>query len=80
MNRKYDLFERFSDGSSLWRACVTGLENTRIHLHQLSSQSANQYYAIDIAVGKVIRLKPEDQPMGFVMAKKVAGRGSQQVA
>jgi hypothetical protein len=80
MNRKYDVFEKFSDGSSLWRGCVSGFENTRIHLHELGRQSGNQFYAIDISVGKVVRLKPEDQPMGFVVAKKAAGRSSQQVA
>jgi hypothetical protein len=80
MNCKYDVFEKFSDGSSLWRACVSGFENTRIHLHELSSRSGNQFYAIDIAVGKMVQLKPEDQSLGFVVAKKAQGRSNQRVA
>ena len=80
MNRKYDVFEKFSDGSSLWRACVAGLENTRIHLHEMSRQSKNQFYAIDIAVGKVIRLKQDYESLGFIAVRKTEGRSSQRVA
>jgi hypothetical protein len=80
MNRKYDVFEKFSDGSSLWRACVSGLENTRIHLHEMSRQSKNQFYAIDIAVGKVVRLKQDYEALDFLVARKADGRRSPIVA
>lgn len=58
MNHKheYDLFERFSDGSSLWRACVIGLEETRRHMYDLARRSPNQFYAMHLASGKIVSL------------------------
>jgi len=80
MNRKYDIFEKFSDGSSLWRGCVSGLENTRIHLHEMNRHSRNEFYAIDIAFGKVIRLSSDADPMPLLTAKRSASRSTQRVA
>lgn len=56
MNHKYDLFEKFPDGSSLWRACVIGLEGTRLHMFDLSRRSPNQFYAMNVANGKIVPL------------------------
>ncbi len=53
MTPKYDLFERFSDGSSLWRACVVGLEGARLHMKDLARKSPNQFYAMHVSSGKV---------------------------
>jgi hypothetical protein len=52
MKHRYDLFERFSDGSSLWRACVIGLEGARSHMGELAKRSQNQFYALHIISGK----------------------------
>ncbi len=52
MTREYDLFEKFPDGSSLWRASVSGLGNARLHLQELTRRSENQFYAIDMTAGK----------------------------
>lgn len=62
MSPKYDLFERFPDGSSVWRACVVGLEGTRLHMRDLAVKSPNQFYAMHVASGKIefLRLKPGD--------------------
>ena len=38
MSPKYDLFERFADGSSLWRASVIGLEVARLHMRDLGGE------------------------------------------
>ena len=57
MNHVYDLFEKFPDGSSLWRACVIGLESTRLHMSDLARHSSNQFYAMNVASGKVVSLK-----------------------
>jgi hypothetical protein len=54
MHRKYDLFEKFPDGSSLWRACVLGLDGTRRHLKELAQKSENHFYAMEIASGKIV--------------------------
>jgi hypothetical protein len=54
MLREYDLFEKFPDGSSLWRACVLGLESTRFYLRELAQKSGNRFYAIDMVSGKIV--------------------------
>lgn len=54
MRHEYDLFERFPDGSSLWRASAKGLESARHHLAGLSEHSPNQFYAINVVSGKVV--------------------------
>ena len=55
MNREYDIFEKFSDGSVLWRDFVRGLEPARAKLEELASSSKNEFFAMhtptkDIAV------------------------------
>ena len=55
MNREYDIFEKFSDGSVLWRDFVRGLEPARARLEELASSSKNEFFAMhtptkDIAV------------------------------
>ena len=54
MTREYDVFEKFPDGSSLWRASVLGLEGTYLQLRQFAQKSGNQFYAIDMVNGEVI--------------------------
>ena len=54
MHHKYDLFEKFPDGSSLWRACVVGLEGTRLHMSDLAKRSANKFYAMHLVSGKIV--------------------------
>jgi hypothetical protein len=56
MFREYDLFEKFPDGSSLWRASVLGLEGACIHMRELARKSGNEFYAIDVMRGKTIHL------------------------
>ena len=71
MNRKYDVFERFSDGSSLWRACVVGLEGTRLHLGELGRKSNNRFYAIAHANGKTIYpASTKVGPVGYGVTKR----------
>jgi hypothetical protein len=56
MYHKYDLFEKFPDGSSLWRACVIGLEGARRHMCDLARRSTNQFYAMHLVSGKIVTL------------------------
>jgi hypothetical protein len=60
MHHKYDLFEKFPDGSSLWRACVVGLESTRSHMRDFARRSPNQFYAMHLVTGKIVRLDFHD--------------------
>jgi hypothetical protein len=54
MNHKYDLFEKFPDGSSLWRACVIGLDGAQRHMTDLAMRSPNQFYAMHLLSGKIV--------------------------
>jgi hypothetical protein len=80
MTREYDLFERFPDGSSLWRASVSGLGNARIHLYELTRKSNNQFYAIDITGGKTVRLGSDLNTMGYRTPKKTRSECAEQIA
>jgi hypothetical protein len=53
MRHKYDLFEKFPDGSSLWRGCVIGLDGARQHMYDLARRSSNQFYAMHLVSGKI---------------------------
>jgi hypothetical protein len=54
MHRKYDLFEKFSDNSSVWRGHALGLESARHHLKKFGQKSNNRFFAMDIATGKIV--------------------------
>lgn len=45
MNREYDLFEKFADGSVLWKESVVGLENALAKLKYLAGLSSNEHFA-----------------------------------
>jgi hypothetical protein len=46
MDREYDIFEKLSDGSLMWRAFARGRENAANKLEQLSALSPNEHFAI----------------------------------
>ncbi|MGH9679904.1 MAG: hypothetical protein ACRD4Y_08125 [Candidatus Acidiferrales bacterium] len=74
MHHEYDLFEKFPDGSSLWRACVLGQEATRRHLMELAAKSQNRFYALDIVNGKVLQHRLNLGGMGLAPPKKIDRR------
>jgi hypothetical protein len=80
MTREYDLFEKFPDGSSLWRASVSGLGNARLHLQELTRWSENQFYAIDMTMGKMLRLGRRHNPFSFRTPRKTSGQSNERVA
>jgi hypothetical protein len=45
VNREYDLFEKFPDGSVLWKGCIAGLENAIAELKHEASLSPNEHFA-----------------------------------
>jgi hypothetical protein len=69
----YDLFEKFPDGSSLWRACAVGQEGARHHMYELAQRSSNQFYAMNVVSGKIILPEPRPRPL---MAALPAGQQS----
>jgi hypothetical protein len=46
MNREYEIFEKFADGSVLWKCVIPGLENTIGKLKELALESTNEYFAL----------------------------------
>jgi hypothetical protein len=80
MYREYDLFEKFTDGSSLWRASVQGLEGTYVHMRELARKSGNQFYAIDMTSGKIVHSKSERVGIGHLDPSKVGRRSNSAAA
>ena len=74
MLREYDLFEKFPDGSSLWRACVLGLEGTRIHLRELARKSGNRFYAIDMVSGRIVHYDLDRAGLDLIGPRRSGGR------
>jgi hypothetical protein len=57
-NRDYDLFEEFRDGSTVWRACVFGMENAERKLRELARESNNKFFAISLQDRTIPILRP----------------------
>ena len=56
MRRDYDIFEKFPDGSSIWRAWVCGQRDTLRKINDLARHSKNEFFAIDIQAGEIAPL------------------------
>lgn len=54
MQRDYDIFERFPDGSSKWRTFVSGEFDALRKLQDLAERSDNEFFAIDIKAGGLL--------------------------
>ena len=54
MERTYDIFEKMSDGSVLWRAAIPGHEAAIRQLRELASQSTNEFQLMHIPTKTVI--------------------------
>jgi hypothetical protein len=52
MPRDFDIFEKFPDGSTIWRACVFGQFEATRKLQELAEHSQNEFIAIDIQAGE----------------------------
>jgi hypothetical protein len=52
MRHDYDVFEKFPDGSTLWRACVAGRYEAHRKISELAERSDNEFFLIDIQAGQ----------------------------
>jgi hypothetical protein len=50
----YDIFEKFPDGSTLWRAWVTQHSEAQRTIQHLEKLSENQFFTIDIQAGEIL--------------------------
>jgi len=62
MNREYDLFERFSDGTQRWRVAVIGRERAMEKLKELSGKSTNWFYAMHLPTKEILAAIPPRPP------------------
>jgi len=74
MQRQFDVFEKFSDGSSIYRGTVSGKYNAQRKILEFSERSGNSFYAVDI--GGLGPLMTSDQ----TWAKSVEPRNRKQGA
>jgi hypothetical protein len=44
----YDIFEKFPDGYSIWRACVSGQFEAQRKLQELAEHSENEFFIVDL--------------------------------
>jgi hypothetical protein len=56
MRHEYDIFERFPDGSSIWRATVFGGYEARRTMQELAEHSENLFFTTDIQTGERLRI------------------------
>jgi hypothetical protein len=47
MRRDYDIFEKFPDGPTIWRACVHGQFEAIRKVQELAKLSENEFVVID---------------------------------
>ena len=80
MKNAYDLFEKFPDGSSLWRDSISGLETTRLRLHELAQRSENQFYAINLTTRDVLAFNSKRDAHRFRAPLETERRSKSQAA
>jgi hypothetical protein len=57
-NRDYDIFEELPDGSTVWRACVFGMENVELKFRELAKETINRIFAISLLDQSVRVIRP----------------------
>lgn len=64
MNRDYDLFEQFDDGSTIWRCNIVGHDAAVTKLKELAAKTRNEVFVMHLPTKAVIaRLKfPNSEP------------------
>ncbi len=54
MERTYDVFEKLSDGSLLWKKAVTGLNEALARLQELGSSSSNEHLVMHLPSKEIV--------------------------
>jgi hypothetical protein len=80
MKNDYDLFEKFLNGSSVWRGSLTEFESTCLRLRELAQKSENQFYAISLTTGEVLAFNSELDARGLLVPLKKEGRSKSHAA
>ena len=80
MKNEYDLFEKFPNGSSLWRDFFPEFETTCLRLQELAQKSENQFYAISLTTGEVLAINSERDARGLLAPLKTERRSKSHAA
>jgi hypothetical protein len=56
MKHRYEIFEKFPDGSSLWRESALSAKTALREGLEMAAQSTNEFYAIDLTSGEVLNI------------------------
>jgi hypothetical protein len=80
MKNDYDLFEKFLNGSSVWRGSFPEFETTCLRLQELAQKSENQFYAVSLTTGEVLTFNSERDARGLLAPLKKEGRSKSQAA
>jgi len=72
MRRDYDVFEKFPDGSTLWRVCVSGRYEALRKVQELRERSENEFFTLDIQSHEFM---PASRPTHSRLAAKAAAGG-----
>jgi hypothetical protein len=54
VERTYDIFEKMSDGSTLWRVAIQGHEAAVLKLKEIAAQSPNEFELRHLASNTLI--------------------------
>ena len=65
-----DIFEKFPDGSTIWRACVFGQIEAERKLQELREHSKNKFVAIDIQAGETLTVGVLQNPRRGIKKSK----------
>lgn len=47
-SHEYDIFEEFPDGSTVWQACVFGMDNVEAKFRELGQNTTNRLFAVNL--------------------------------
>jgi hypothetical protein len=62
MLRNFDIIEKSSDGSMIWRACVFGKFEAERKVQELAEHSKNEFLAVDIQSGEPLPIVTPQKP------------------
>jgi len=54
MEREYDLFELFPDGTPTWRGHASGLQSVRLKLQEISKTTTNECFALYLPTKEIV--------------------------
>lgn len=54
MRHEYEIFEKFSDGSTVLRWSVLGWYEAERKIYELAEHSVNEFYAIDTQTNRLV--------------------------